>query len=111
MSWRELPTKSKALIVFIAALAAPIIIWSVFDIIQRPPESGWLVLTLLSVLTVPFFLLLPSVSTIINIGDAYIMSVSMIYGISPCIVATLCHTLSASLFVPNRPKVYVHRIV
>ena len=68
-------------------------------------------IAILTVLTVPFYLLLPSVSTIVGIGNAYVMAVAMLYGTSPCIAATLCHTLAGSLLVPNRPKVYPHRVV
>ena len=52
-----------------------------------------------------------SVNSIIGIGDAYIMAIAMLYGPAPCFLATFFHTLSASLFVPNRPKVYVHRVL
>ena len=62
-------------------------------------------------LTVPFFLFLPSVNTIVGIGDAYVMAIAMTSGPAPCIVATVCHTLAASMFVPNDQRSILHRIV
>src|SRR3990172_12964877 len=73
--------------------------------------SGWIVLTVLAVLTVPFFLFLPSVNATIGIGDAYIMAIAMMYGVSPCIITTLCHTIIASIISPRRTKIYPHRVV
>jgi diguanylate cyclase (GGDEF)-like protein/putative nucleotidyltransferase with HDIG domain len=113
MAWRELPIKLKAYIVLLTSSAIPILWFSVWDLIYRahPTDNGWIVLIVLTVLTVPFYLLLPSVSTIVGIGDAYVMAIAMIYGTSPCIIATLCHTFAGSLFVPNRPKIYTYRVI
>jgi diguanylate cyclase (GGDEF)-like protein/putative nucleotidyltransferase with HDIG domain len=111
MTWQNLPPKLKTYIVLLTSLAVPIILYAGYDLFHHPYEKGWIVLAILTVLTVPFYLLLPSVSTIVGIGDAYVMAVAMLYGTSPCIAATLCHTLAGSLLVPNRPKVYPHRVV
>jgi len=111
MTWQKLPPKLKTYIALLTSAAVPIILYTGYDLFHHPYEKGWIVLTILTVLTVPFYLLLPSVSTIVGIGDAYVMAVAMLYGTSPCIAATLCHTLAGSLLVPNLPKVYPHRVV
>ncbi len=113
MTWHDLPSKLKLYIVLLSAFAFPVIWYSFWDLVynSHPNDSGWIVLIVLTVLTVPFYLLLPSVSTIVGIGDAYVMAIAMIYGTSPCIVATLSHTLAGSLLVPNRPKIYPYRVV
>jgi diguanylate cyclase (GGDEF)-like protein/putative nucleotidyltransferase with HDIG domain len=111
MTWHDLPAKLKIYIVGLTLFAIPIIIYACWDISHTTYKSGWIVLTILTVLTVPFYLLLPSVSTIVGIGDAYVMSIAMLYGIWPCIIATLFHSLAGSLFVPNRPKIYLYRVV
>jgi diguanylate cyclase (GGDEF)-like protein len=113
MTWRDLPIRLKLYILTLTTIALPILWYAGWNLLFNPPprDSGWIVLIVLTVLTVPFYLLLPSVSTIVGIGDAYVMSVAMIYGTPQCIAATLCHTLAGSLFVPNRPKIYAHRVV
>ncbi len=110
MTWRELPKKLRVYIVLVTCLAVPLVIWAIWDLAHRSLDPGWIVLTLLTVLTVPSFWFLPSVNTIVGIGDAYVMAIAMIYGPSACVIATLGHSLSASLFVP-RPKVYLYRVI
>ncbi len=103
MTWKALPTKLKIYIILLACSASPLLVYSATDLLRDPPNNvGWVVLTLLTVVTVPFYFFIPSVSTITCIGDAYVMSIAMMYGTAPCVVATLCHSLCASLFVPNR---------
>ena len=109
MTWQDLPTRLKTYIILLSTLAFPIIAYSTWDLFHKSYGSGWIVLTILTVITVPFYLMLPSVSTIFGIGDAYVMSIAMIYGTSPCVVATLCHTVAASFYIPNR-KIYPYRI-
>jgi len=110
MSWKELPVKLKIFISLITLASIPLLFWAFWNVLNFPhpndPDGiNWLILVVLTLLTVPFFHLLPS-NTIIGIGDSYIMAVAMLYGPAPCIIATLCHTLFASIFVPNRPKAY-----
>src|SRR6266542_6707314 len=109
MTWQELPKKLRLYIATAAVLAIPIILWTLWDLVWNPHHPGWVVLAILAALTVPFFLLLPSVNTMVGIGDAYIMAIAMIYGPSPCIMATLCHSLAASIVI-LRPKVYLYRV-
>ena len=111
MSWSDLPQKLKILIVALASISIPIVFHASSDLVYNPHASYWIVLTVLAVLTVPFFLFLPSVNSIIGIGDAYIMAIAMLEGTSPCVIATLFHTITASIFAPNRPKVYAYRVV
>jgi diguanylate cyclase (GGDEF)-like protein/putative nucleotidyltransferase with HDIG domain len=111
MIWHDLPSRLRLYITSLTIIAIPLIAYACWDVIHSTYKSGWIVLTILTVLTVPFYLLLPSVSTIVGIGDAYVMSIAMLYGTWPCIIATLFHSLAGSLFVPNRPKIYAYRVV
>lgn len=110
MNWAELPDKLKVYIVFLVCIALPISIWATWSLFTVPYDSSWLVLTILALLTVPFFLFLPSANATISIGDAYIMAIGMMYGVAPCLAATFLHTLIISVFA-QRPKVYAHRVV
>ena len=110
MSWKDLPSKLKVYIILLTGFAAPIIIWAAKQLLTVPYNSGWIVLTFLALLTVPFFQLLPSAKATISIGDTYIMAIAMLFGVAPCIAATFCHTLLISVFA-QRPKVYAYRVV
>jgi hypothetical protein len=110
MSWAELPYKLKAYIIVLSCLALPTAIWAGWEVFSKPYNSGWIVLMILALVTVPFFLHLPSFKASITVGDAYIMAIAMMYGIAPCIVATFCHTLLISVRA-QRPKIYAHRVV
>ncbi len=109
MTWSELPAKLKIYISFLCSLAFIISISAVFDLLSQPHESGWIVLFLVVLLTVPFCLLLPSVNMAVGIGDAFIMAIAMIYGTAPCIIATLFHTLALSF--SKQPRTYYYKIL
>lgn len=110
MTWHELPAKLKSYIIFLSVFALPIIAYCAWDLCHKSYPIGWIVLTILTVITIPFYQLLPSVNTIVGIGDAYVMSIAMMYGSAPCVVATICHTIAASVFRPNR-KIYAYRVI
>jgi diguanylate cyclase (GGDEF)-like protein/putative nucleotidyltransferase with HDIG domain len=96
--WRELPPKLRLYIVLLNALAVPIFVQAIWQLFHGQYDSGWIVLTALTVVTVPAFQLLQSEKTITLIGDAYVMAISMLYGPAPCIAATVCHTLVGSFY-------------
>ncbi len=111
MNWATLPGKLKCYILLLTALAVPVILQAVTDLVWRPPaDNGWIILAILATATLPFFLYLPSVNSAVLIGDAYIMSIAMMYGPSPCVVATLAHTLAASLLIRKQSKLYTYRL-
>ncbi len=109
MTWAELPTKLKAYIIFLNGLAILVAGWAIWDLFVNSHDTGWIVLLVLVLFTVPLYLFLPSVDTLIGIGDAYIMAIAMMYGVAPCIVATFCQTLIISVYA-KRSKVYLYRI-
>lgn len=111
MKWKELPAKLKTYIILLVSAATPILIFSIIDVSKNNYDSGWIILAILTILTVPPFLVVfPSVSTIALIGDAYVMSIAMLYGCSPCIVATACHSTAASLLARNKQKKEFYRL-
>ena len=110
MTWAELPVKLKAYILFLTCIATPVTIWAIWEVSQGSYNNYWMILTAVTLATVPFFLFLPSVNATIGIGDAYIMAIAMIYGVAPCVVATFCHTLAISIFA-KRPRIPLYRIL
>ena len=110
MTWKELPLKVKIYIVFLTCVATPITLWAAWQIFTVEYNKGWIVLYVLTLLTIPFFLFYRSVNTITSIGDAFIMAIAMIYGVAPCLATTFTNTLLISIIAP-RPKVYAYRVV
>jgi diguanylate cyclase (GGDEF)-like protein/putative nucleotidyltransferase with HDIG domain len=110
MNWTELPSKLKTYIVIVAIIALPIMAWALLDTSTKPPDIGWIVLAALVILTVPFHVLLDSANATINVGDSYILAIGMMYGVSPCIIATFCHTFLVSYFA-RRPKIHSYQII
>lgn len=110
MNWAELPKKLKIYLVSLSVIATAIIGWAVWDLCVHSYDFGWVIITVIIILTVPLFkLFLPSENTLIGISDAYLMAIAMIYGVAPCIVATILHTLAVTLI--NRPKVRTYRLI
>jgi len=110
MSWAELPVKLKLYIFCVASISVPVVAWAGWDLLARPQDVGWTVLTLFAVLAVLFSLRLPSISATITVGDAYIMAIAMMYGVAPCVAATFLHTLLISVFRQG-PRFYIHKAV
>ena len=109
MNWAKLPAKVKIYIFILISLAATAFASSLGVLFHSPFNSGCFVLTLLVTVDVYFYLFLPSVETLVGIGDAYVMAIAMMYGVSPCIIATFLQTLIISL-VGQRPKRYTYKI-
>jgi diguanylate cyclase (GGDEF)-like protein/putative nucleotidyltransferase with HDIG domain len=109
MNWVELPSKLKIYIILLGCVAAPILFWAVKELSTRQFDNSWWIVAIIAILTVPFGLILPSSNSTVLIGDAYIMAIAMMYGTAPCLAATFCHTLLASI-LKQRPKIYIHKI-
>lgn len=112
MSWSDLPVKVKIYISSLSVLSIFVSSWAALELVNNFSvyDKGWLVLTALALITIPAYCFSPSVSTLIGIGDAYIMAIGMIYGVAPCIVATFLQSLIISV-VAQKPKVHCYKIV
>ena len=113
MTWAEFPNKLKIYLTSLSFLATAIIVWAIWNLFVHPYNYGWIIITVLIILTVPFFAVALSSTntknTLIGISDAYFMAIAMIYGIAPCIIASFLHTLAVSL--AKRPKVDKYKII
>jgi diguanylate cyclase (GGDEF)-like protein/putative nucleotidyltransferase with HDIG domain len=111
MNWAQLPAKLRVYVSVLAVCGIAVAVWAAWDIFAKPPaHNGWLVLALLVLFTVPFSLFLPSVSSVVGIGDAYAMAIAMMYGVSPCVIVTFIQTFFISLF-GQRKRRHTYRIV
>jgi hypothetical protein len=97
-----IPTKLKALIVVLTAIAILIICWSGWDLTHQTRSTSWILFTLLAVITVPITVSLPTAATVVSLGDTYIMAVAMMHGTSACVVATACYALATLLPLAKR---------
>ena len=111
MTWKELPVRLKIYIILLSLASIPILSTSLDDVLRNNYDPGWIILTILAILTVPPFLVVfRSVSTIALIGDAYVMSIAMLYGCSPCIVATAFHSAMASILARKKEQKHFYRL-
>jgi diguanylate cyclase (GGDEF)-like protein/putative nucleotidyltransferase with HDIG domain len=110
MTWAELPVKIRLYIAFLSVIGSIIFAWSTLRVALHPQDNLWIALTVLALLSLPLTLRLESVSSAIGIGDAYIMSIGMMYGTAPCIIATFLQISMISTF-GQRPKKYLYKVV
>jgi len=114
MNWTELPAKLKIYISFLTIVACPITVWAVWQadwsVSSSQDNYFWLVLTLLTLLTVVGFQYFRSDNTIVGIGDAFIMAIAMLHGVAPCIIATFLHTIIICIVIRN-PRIPIYKII
>src|SRR5262245_9034573 len=113
MNWTALPFKGRLFILVAVLAAVPLFAVALWDILWHPSGVGynWLILTALTLVTVPIFISLPSVSTSVGIGDAFVISISMLYGSSPAILANTLYTTFQALLLRKKHKVIAYRII
>jgi hypothetical protein len=58
-----------------------------------PTDNGWTVLAALGIITVPFFVYLPRIESIVLVGETYYMAIAMLYGPAACVVLTAIYAL------------------
>ena len=109
--WGSLPTRVQVFISLVILTAIPIFIWAFRGVIQESYDYHWLILTAITLVTVPIFISLPSVSTAVGIGDAFVISISMIYGTQPAILANVLYTSFQSLLLRQKYPAILYRDV
>src|SRR6266496_4146465 len=112
--WAALPLRVQVYIWTVVLLAIPLSLSAIKDVLvvhQGPYGYEWLVLAAIALVTVPIFVFLPSVSTTVGIGDAFVISISMLYGASPAIVANTLYITFQTLLLRHKHKVVLYRVV
>jgi diguanylate cyclase (GGDEF)-like protein len=110
MTWAELSAKLKVYISLLSCAATVIATWAIWDLFKTHHDSGWIVFSVLIIFTIPFYLFMPSVSTMVGIGDAYIMAIAMISGTAPCVIITFAQTFLISALA-RRPAKHFYKII
>jgi diguanylate cyclase (GGDEF)-like protein/putative nucleotidyltransferase with HDIG domain len=116
MTSGSLPTfRVKAFVSLVVLVALPVFFAALHDVVHHSDGYQWilnfLILTALTLITVPIFVILPSVSTLISIGDAFVMSICMLCGTSAAIVANTLYVTHLTLSIRRKHNVPFHRVV
>jgi len=110
--WLSLPLRIKFYISIVVLTAIPFFCSSIYRVASAPFENyEWLVLCALTLITVPVFVLLPSVRAGVTIGDAFVMSICMMFSIDKAIVANVLYISFLTLLLRRRHNTPIHRIV
>jgi diguanylate cyclase (GGDEF)-like protein/putative nucleotidyltransferase with HDIG domain len=109
--WPSLPFKIKIYISTVVVAAIPILWHALIVVTSSPLKIGWLILTLYSLISVALIVVLPSLRSGVTIGDAFVMSICMLFGIDTAIVANTLYISFLTLLLKRRHDTPAHRIV
>jgi len=111
-NWSSLPIRVKIYIILVVTASSPIFLRTISLVISSPLDYPSLVLTALTLITVPIFVLLPSVRSGVTIGDAYVMSICMMPNrYYSAIMANMLYICFLTLLLKRRHNTPTHRIV
>jgi diguanylate cyclase (GGDEF)-like protein/putative nucleotidyltransferase with HDIG domain len=109
--WSSLPRKVKFYLVAVFSAALPIFLWALREVLTKDYGGKWILLTAITLITVPIFVFLPSVRSLVTIGDAFVISICMLYGTAPAILANTLYFTLLTLLLRGRHQTTVHRIL
>jgi diguanylate cyclase (GGDEF)-like protein/putative nucleotidyltransferase with HDIG domain len=113
-SWSSLPARVKSYILGVVLTALPLFANALYTVTLKRGQihdENWLILTGITLVTVPLFVFLPSVRSLVTIGDAFIIYICIKYGTSPAILANTLYMTFLTLLLRERHKTSAHRIV
>ena len=109
-AWSSLPTRVKLYLVVVFATALPVFLWALRDVLTKDYGAKWILLTAITLITVPIFVFLPSVRSLVTIGDAFVISICMLYGTAPAVLANALYFTLLTLLLRGKHQTTVHRI-
>jgi len=109
--WSSLPLKAKLYISAVMLAAIPIFFHALKVVLVGQQDYNWLILTALTLLTAPAFVSLPSVRSAVTIGDAYVMTICMMFGVEPAIVANMLSVAFMALLLRRKYNAPAHRVI
>ena len=71
-TWSALPLRLRLYITAVVLLATPLLLVAINNVLNGHYGFTWLLITAITLVTVPIFISLPSVSTAVGIGDAFV---------------------------------------
>jgi diguanylate cyclase (GGDEF)-like protein/putative nucleotidyltransferase with HDIG domain len=104
VDWQNRPAKVKLYIATVVAVAVPILAWAVHALIQLRQVFTWqdwlslAVLTAVASLSSKWVVRIPRTQTWMAVADCLILSVTLIYGIAPGVVANALFMLAGYWF-------------
>jgi diguanylate cyclase (GGDEF)-like protein/putative nucleotidyltransferase with HDIG domain len=104
-NWSSLPLRARIYVSFVVIAAAPIFflaLRNVFLSISIKTEPYWLLLTAITLITVPIFVKDPHVRSLVTIGDAYVISICMKFEADRAIVANVLYIGFLALLLRRR---------
>lgn len=113
-NWSAVPFRVRFYVLFLLLLATPIFLYAAYSVLNAPPNPYWyywLILTIITLITVPIFVILPSVRSLVTIGDAFIISICMLYGTQPAILANSFYMILLTLLLRRKHGTPPYRIV
>jgi diguanylate cyclase (GGDEF)-like protein/putative nucleotidyltransferase with HDIG domain len=109
-AWSSLPRKVKIYLTVVFSAALPIFLWALRDVLTEDYGGKWILLTAITLITVPIFVFLPSVRSLVTIGDAFVISICMLYGTAPAVLANTLYFTLLTLLLRGRHQTTIHRI-
>ncbi len=110
-NWSSLPFKVKLYISAVVIIAVPIFVFSFRSLILKPVEFPWLILTAITLATVPIFVRDPHVRSLVTIGDAYVISICMMFDTASAVVANILYIGYLTLLLRRKHHTPIDRIV
>src|SRR5512135_1911450 len=109
-AWSSQPTRVKIYLVVVFSAALPVFVWALHDVVTKSYGVQWILLTAITLITVPIFVFLPSVRSLVTIGDAFVISTCMLYGTAPAVLANTLYFTLLTLLLRGRHQTTIHRI-
>ena len=107
----SLPPKAKVYISAIVVVAIPILFHALRVVLLGHESYYWLIFMALTLATVPIFVFLPSVRSGVTIGDAFIISICMMFDIESAVVANVIYIAFLTLLLRRWHNTPVYRVV
>jgi diguanylate cyclase (GGDEF)-like protein/putative nucleotidyltransferase with HDIG domain len=112
-SWASVPLRLKIYITSIISISIPILVYSirVIDVTDVTAEYyQWPILTFYALISIPVFVYLPSVSMAITVGDAFVMSICMLWGMPQAVISNTLYMSFLTLLLRRKHNSTGYRV-
>ena len=109
--WAQVPFRLKVYILSVVIVAAPILLQAIRLVLFAHYGYQWVVLTALTLITAPIFVFYPNAGSLVTIGDAFVISICMLYGTPPGILSNTLHLMLLTLLWRRKSHSPIHRVI